>query len=526
MYSQYEVMGYHITTDPTFQNERFGNASQLIDQFEELYTESLNKKNKKIIDKLTGLILKYPQSPQLKNFLSVAYSVKGNYEKATEANKWTLTEHPDYLFAKLNLANEYINAGQPQKVPEVLGEAMEIKELYPDRDLFHLAEVSGFYKVAIRYYAAIKNLELAENRLEVLKEIAPDHPDTESAETFLFPLRMEKSMQRWKEEEAARIRVDGVKPVPASLLKTAPVFHHPEINNLYKYGLAIPHEKLREIISLNRATVIADLEKVLQDAVDRYQYFIKSGIQEESGNFPLHAICLLAELKSENSLPAVLSFLENNKEVLEFWLGDHLTATIWMPVYLLSQNKSGLLKQFLLKPGIDTYSKSAVSKVLGQIAIHDPQKRNEIATIYEEVLTVFLNAKLEDNVIDSDFLGLAIGDIIGCGFTELLPLIKELFNKGYVSIGINGTYKEVEKYLKDPLEREDKNKIENIFELYDTILNTWAGYTEDRGFSEFDDYEDDEIQQPAVSNKIGRNVPCPCGSGKKYKKCCMNKLTS
>jgi len=24
--------------------------------------------------------------------------------------------------------------------------------------------------------------------------------------------------------------------------------------------------------------------------------------------------------------------------------------------------------------------------------------------------------------------------------------------------------------------------------------------------------------------KIGRNEPCPCGSGKKYKKCCMNNL--
>lgn len=23
---------------------------------------------------------------------------------------------------------------------------------------------------------------------------------------------------------------------------------------------------------------------------------------------------------------------------------------------------------------------------------------------------------------------------------------------------------------------------------------------------------------------IGRNEPCPCGSGKKYKKCCMEKL--
>jgi hypothetical protein len=26
--------------------------------------------------------------------------------------------------------------------------------------------------------------------------------------------------------------------------------------------------------------------------------------------------------------------------------------------------------------------------------------------------------------------------------------------------------------------------------------------------------------------KIGRNDPCPCGSGKKYKKCCMNKENS
>jgi SEC-C motif-containing protein len=25
---------------------------------------------------------------------------------------------------------------------------------------------------------------------------------------------------------------------------------------------------------------------------------------------------------------------------------------------------------------------------------------------------------------------------------------------------------------------------------------------------------------PAISSKVGRNAPCPCGSGKKYKKCC------
>lgn len=28
------------------------------------------------------------------------------------------------------------------------------------------------------------------------------------------------------------------------------------------------------------------------------------------------------------------------------------------------------------------------------------------------------------------------------------------------------------------------------------------------------------IREQIVSTKINRNDPCPCGSGKKYKKCC------
>ncbi|MCE9606764.1 MAG: SEC-C domain-containing protein [Planctomycetia bacterium] len=41
----------------------------------------------------------------------------------------------------------------------------------------------------------------------------------------------------------------------------------------------------------------------------------------------------------------------------------------------------------------------------------------------------------------------------------------------------------------------------------------------------FDDYEDDEESTTVVrrSPSVGRNDPCPCGSGKKYKKCCYGK---
>lgn len=31
-----------------------------------------------------------------------------------------------------------------------------------------------------------------------------------------------------------------------------------------------------------------------------------------------------------------------------------------------------------------------------------------------------------------------------------------------------------------------------------------------------------QLHQVTPRNDLGRNDPCPCGSGKKYKKCCLN----
>lgn len=49
-------------------------------------------------------------------------------------------------------------------------------------------------------------------------------------------------------------------------------------------------------------------------------------------------------------------------------------------------------------------------------------------------------------------------------------------------------------------------------------LEQWDGIlTEERRNEITKEYR---ISKMAVSNKVGRNDPCPCGSGKKYKKCC------
>ncbi len=51
---------------------------------------------------------------------------------------------------------------------------------------------------------------------------------------------------------------------------------------------------------------------------------------------------------------------------------------------------------------------------------------------------------------------------------------------------------------------------------------------EDEDLDELEDEEEDEEDEPNrpimhFEPKVGRNDPCPCGSGKKFKKCCMNK---
>ena len=91
--------------------KKFGITPELFRQMEGLYHKT-QKGGNKIIEKLIFLVEKYPQVPQLKNFLSAAYMNSGNIEKAREVNKWIIKEHPDYLFGKLNIRPLNITANK------------------------------------------------------------------------------------------------------------------------------------------------------------------------------------------------------------------------------------------------------------------------------------------------------------------------------------------------------------------------------------------------------------------------------
>ena len=57
MKEQFIVCGYNITTSPQFQNKRFEATPELDKQLGILALECQNKKNKRMIDQLTQLII-------------------------------------------------------------------------------------------------------------------------------------------------------------------------------------------------------------------------------------------------------------------------------------------------------------------------------------------------------------------------------------------------------------------------------------------------------------------------------------
>lgn len=521
--NEYLVNGYTLTENPDFQNEKFGITTEVNRLLENLYFEAKNKNNTKVISKLNALIEKYPQIPILKNYLSVAYEIRGDIKKGQEINEQILVEHPDYLFGKLNKAYQSIELGEMEKVPQILGETLELKDLYPTRDVFHLSELTGYLKLIVSYGVAIDDLELAENKMKFLIEVAPHHPDTESAENFLIRSRLLNATKRMLEDQKRKIIPKINQDMIVTSKTTAPNFNHPEIQWLYLNGLRIPAEQLQTILSLPRQTLIEDLETVLEDGINRFSQF-EECFEEEKTSFVLHSMLLLTELDSVESLSKIFSFFKLPSNIISHWIGDHITETIWLVFYKLAFSNTQLLKSFMLEPEIYTYSKVAASEALCQLYLHHPERKEEILSIYSDLFTAFLNSDIEDNLIDSDFIGLAITDAEDCEFTELLPVIKELYEHEYVSEGICGSYSDLEKtFGQDPFTKVEE--IYSIPDLYQHIITTWSGYTEE--FEEEVDnknipfnFDFNSTKQQAVSTKIGRNEPCPCGSGKKYKKCC------
>lgn len=87
------------------------------------------------------------------------------------------------------------------------------------------------------------------------------------------------------------------------------------------------------------------------------------------------------------------------------------------------------------------------------------------------------------------------------------------------------TVNELMQYFNDMFEFEGLNEVQKLMDHVTNLMNNtrlWAlkGYTPNELAQEERATNPNKSLEPKKAVKVGRNEPCPCGSGKKYKKCC------
>lgn len=142
-----------------------------------------------VIPELLKLIEGYPHIPLFYNYLSNAYLLIGDAPKAEETMIECYNKFPEYLFAKVGYANVLLKKGEGEKVPDIFENKTNLRDLYPEREVFHTSEFIAFTDTVVRYFLFAGQVDLAIPPFEDLKKFAPHSPSTMLIEQVISSFR-------------------------------------------------------------------------------------------------------------------------------------------------------------------------------------------------------------------------------------------------------------------------------------------------------------------------------------------------
>jgi flagellar biosynthesis regulator FlbT len=433
------------------------------------------KVRKDIIPGLEKAVKEHPHIPALKNYLYTTYTLHKEKDKAKKILEETLAAHPDYFFGKVNLACEYLIENDFDKVEEIMGQVGNIKSMYPDRDVFHISEIISYEKFAIDYFIAKHQAEEALKHINFSKELSKKFVSAkklyDTYKNSLPILRLQAGLESMKERMKHTRNVESTfKPI-FEPTEDAPIFAHAEIEDLYKYGMDIPHEILSSILALPRETLIQDLEIVLADTQRRNQYYFEKNTTDvkdwDSYVFPFHALALLAELKATESLQAVLNVFRHDEKFSDFWFEDTLTEQCPYFFYALATNNLQPLIDYLLEENNHVWCRVSILKAIAQVALKNPERKQEVLQHLRFLLEYFIEHHQNEKLIDTTLIAEIIGAVLDFKATELLNLVEKTYQLDIVDVMINGDFKDVVKEINSPYGLVEMMQDLNIYELYE-----------------------------------------------------------
>lgn len=234
---------------------------------------------------------------------------------------------------------------------------------------------------------------------------------------------------------------------------------------------------------------------------------------------------LLGEWQEPSAHPPLVHLSRRPTEVLDYLLGDAVTETSFR---VLAGTFDGDLEPLFAAVDdgeADEFARSSCMHALVLIAHLHPERRDAIVGFFRSFL---IRRPAPPEIVLTGWMD-AIADL---GLEDMTEQVRALFQDGRIS----PEYCEFEHFLDDlratldaggaPAGRRYGKSL--ITDAIDE-LSRWHCYT-DAFFA--------EQKRRKVSNefrvapwtesvahptpKIGRNDPCPCGSGRKFKKCCLH----
>lgn len=220
---------------------------------------------------------------------------------------------------------------------------------------------------------------------------------------------------------------------------------------------------------------------------------------------PLHAWRVLGQLHAVEAIPALLDQLFRIDEYDDDWVGDELPEVFAM----IGASAISGLRQYLAEPQHTLFARVAAAHSLANIGKQPVDARHSCITALEEQLTEY---RQNDQTLN----GFLVSYLLELKAVEALPTIQEAYRHNCVDVTITGDCEDAEIELgvrtvrTTPRPRPWWSENLESSRQAPTMPSSLPQQTTVRG----------------AKKNVGRNDPCPCGSGKKYKKCCLNKSGS
>ena len=206
-------------------------------------------------------------------------------------------------------------------------------------------------------------------------------------------------------------------------------------------------------------------------------------------------------------------------------LGDAITSTSHRVMATIFDGDPQPIYDIILDPDTDEFVRSRMCETLAILVLRNELDRHDVVRFLEDA---FGKIKPRSSCYVWQGWQSAVAML---GARELKPVVKQAFDREYVDRIWLG-FQDFEEDLEFAIEHPGKSRLDNdgLYTSFgDTIeeLSTWYGfsekYKEDRQRWKPNADEDILVSEPYINpfRGVGRNDPCPCGSGRKFKKCCM-----